>query len=305
VPATRRPATDWTRWVWRFTCLVMIRDVWLVQAVAEFARPPAQNWPTLATTAASAGSHAHAHPATPPAATSTRLRVAAFTQWCAKHDKTPDSAARAQYMAQLDAADDPAIIPWPPGRNQRCWCGSERNTKSVVPHPDSLLPSMRRRRCRCLSCTTCCGRRWGGPTHTCISSSPPRASPMEWCCRRLGRPAVGSARRNPRTPNRSRSVVFRPVRLRRQLDSRSERTRRGQRGAGMCGWSRRLPLQKTWADRLATQNYSRHWPTRLTKTTIRCGNGPVTGYARSTRPPTGGSNRWSARFPRRCGSWWG
>lgn len=57
------------------------------------------------------------------------LRVAAFRQWCVEHDKTPDSAARAQYVAQLDAADDPTMIPWPPGRNQPCWCGSRRKYK--------------------------------------------------------------------------------------------------------------------------------------------------------------------------------
>jgi tetratricopeptide (TPR) repeat protein len=65
------------------------------------------------------------------------LRVAAFRQWCAKHDQTPDSAARAQYVAQRDAANDPTMIPWPPGRNQPCWCGSGRKYKKCCAAPEN------------------------------------------------------------------------------------------------------------------------------------------------------------------------
>lgn len=57
------------------------------------------------------------------------LRVSVFEQWCVEHDQTPDSAARAQYVAQMGAAEDSAMIPWPPGRNQPCWCGSGRKYK--------------------------------------------------------------------------------------------------------------------------------------------------------------------------------
>lgn len=42
----------------------------------------------------------------------------------------PDSAkARAEYAAHLAAERDPALIAWPPGRNQPCWCGSGRKYK--------------------------------------------------------------------------------------------------------------------------------------------------------------------------------
>lgn len=58
------------------------------------------------------------------------VRVAPFTAWCAEGGHQPDSAeARAKYAAHLAAERDAALIAWPPGRNQPCWCGSDRKYK--------------------------------------------------------------------------------------------------------------------------------------------------------------------------------
>lgn len=57
------------------------------------------------------------------------VRVSEFERWCAEHDKTPDAAARAQYLTWMGAHGGSALIPWPPGRNQPCWCGSGRKYK--------------------------------------------------------------------------------------------------------------------------------------------------------------------------------
>jgi tetratricopeptide (TPR) repeat protein len=58
------------------------------------------------------------------------VRVTPFTEWCAEGGHQPDSAgARAEYAAHLAAERDPALIAWPPGRNQPCWCGSGRKYK--------------------------------------------------------------------------------------------------------------------------------------------------------------------------------
>jgi tetratricopeptide (TPR) repeat protein len=67
------------------------------------------------------------------------VRVAPFIAWCAERDQEPDSAAaRAGYAAQLAAADEPTVIPWPPGRNQPCWCGSGRKYKKCCAAPSSV-----------------------------------------------------------------------------------------------------------------------------------------------------------------------
>lgn len=63
------------------------------------------------------------------------VRIAAFQQWCAEHGHQPDSAARAQYAAQLAASGDPQVIGWPPGRNQPCWCRSGRKYKKCCAAP--------------------------------------------------------------------------------------------------------------------------------------------------------------------------
>lgn len=58
------------------------------------------------------------------------IRVAPFTAWCAEHGEEPDSAeARARYAANLAAFGSPDVRPWPPGRNDECWCGSGRKYK--------------------------------------------------------------------------------------------------------------------------------------------------------------------------------
>lgn len=44
------------------------------------------------------------------------LRVAPFTDWCAEHDREPDSSdARADYAAHLATTADPGVVRCPPG----------------------------------------------------------------------------------------------------------------------------------------------------------------------------------------------
>jgi SEC-C motif len=52
--------------------------------------------------------------------------VADFVTWCSEHDEDPEEA-RAAYAMHLTG--DGEVIPWPPGRNQPCWCGSGRKYK--------------------------------------------------------------------------------------------------------------------------------------------------------------------------------
>jgi SEC-C motif/Tetratricopeptide repeat len=49
-----------------------------------------------------------------------------YSAWCAEHDEDPEEA-RAAYAA--DRMQDGEAIPWPPGRNEPCWCGSGRKYK--------------------------------------------------------------------------------------------------------------------------------------------------------------------------------
>jgi tetratricopeptide (TPR) repeat protein len=49
-----------------------------------------------------------------------------YAAWCAEHDEDPGEA-RAGYAAHR--MSDGAVIPWPPGRNALCWCGSGRKYK--------------------------------------------------------------------------------------------------------------------------------------------------------------------------------
>jgi hypothetical protein len=49
-----------------------------------------------------------------------------FISWCEEHNEDPEQA-RAQYAAHLTANGE--AIPWPPGRNEPCWCGSQRKYK--------------------------------------------------------------------------------------------------------------------------------------------------------------------------------
>lgn len=51
-----------------------------------------------------------------------------YLSWCNKHDRDPeDSDSRAGYATELVERD--VTKPWPPERNQRCWCGSQRKYK--------------------------------------------------------------------------------------------------------------------------------------------------------------------------------
>ena len=56
------------------------------------------------------------------------IRIPAYLAWCQQHDRDP-ATARAGYSADLARRGDPSLIAWPPGRNQRCWCGSGRKYK--------------------------------------------------------------------------------------------------------------------------------------------------------------------------------
>jgi len=49
-----------------------------------------------------------------------------YSAWCAEHDEDPEEA-RAVYAAHR--MRDGEAIPWPPGRNEPCWCGSGRKYK--------------------------------------------------------------------------------------------------------------------------------------------------------------------------------
>ena len=49
-----------------------------------------------------------------------------FVQWCADRDEDPEEA-RALYSAERFRLGE--TIAWPPGRNDRCWCGSGRKYK--------------------------------------------------------------------------------------------------------------------------------------------------------------------------------
>ena len=49
--------------------------------------------------------------------------VEEYAAWCAEHDEDPEEA-RAAYAARR--MQDGNAIPWPPGRNAPCWCGSGR-----------------------------------------------------------------------------------------------------------------------------------------------------------------------------------
>ncbi|BBY07090.1 SEC-C metal-binding domain-containing protein [Mycobacterium noviomagense] len=64
------------------------------------------------------------------------VRVEPFTAWCAEQGQRPDSAeARAEYAAHLTAQGDPGVTPWPPSRNDPCWCGSGRKYKKCCAAP--------------------------------------------------------------------------------------------------------------------------------------------------------------------------
>lgn len=56
------------------------------------------------------------------------IRVGEYVDWCAKGGRDPgESSSRAAYAAEL--ARQGGTGPWPPGRNEPCWCGSGRKYK--------------------------------------------------------------------------------------------------------------------------------------------------------------------------------
>ncbi len=56
------------------------------------------------------------------------IRIRPYLDWCARQGKDP-AEGRAGYCAELARRRDPGLIAWPPGRNERCWCGSGRKYK--------------------------------------------------------------------------------------------------------------------------------------------------------------------------------
>lgn len=58
----------------------------------------------------------------------TPLTIDGYLAWCTNHDRDPeDSDNRASYATELLEHD--ITHPWPPERNDPCWCGSERKYK--------------------------------------------------------------------------------------------------------------------------------------------------------------------------------
>ena len=49
-----------------------------------------------------------------------------YTSWCEASDTDPEEG-RARYAAERLLDGD--VVPWPPGRNEACWCGSQRKYK--------------------------------------------------------------------------------------------------------------------------------------------------------------------------------
>jgi len=60
----------------------------------------------------------------------TPIAIDDYLAWCTEHDRDPEqSNSRASYATELLEHHDDAIRPWPPQRNQPCWCGTERKYK--------------------------------------------------------------------------------------------------------------------------------------------------------------------------------
>jgi uncharacterized protein YecA (UPF0149 family) len=58
----------------------------------------------------------------------TPIEIDRYLSWCAEGDRDPEqSDTRANYATKL--LEDGLAHPWPPGRNQPCWCGSEKKYK--------------------------------------------------------------------------------------------------------------------------------------------------------------------------------
>jgi SEC-C motif len=68
------------------------------------------------------------------------IRLVDYVPWCDRERIDPESpASRARYAAELTRQGE--AIPWPPRRNDPCWCGSGRKYKrccgTVSYAPDS------------------------------------------------------------------------------------------------------------------------------------------------------------------------
>jgi tetratricopeptide (TPR) repeat protein len=58
----------------------------------------------------------------------TPITIDEYLAWCAEHDRDPEeSDTRASYATELISRD--VANPWPPQRNEPCWCGSQRKYK--------------------------------------------------------------------------------------------------------------------------------------------------------------------------------
>jgi tetratricopeptide (TPR) repeat protein len=56
------------------------------------------------------------------------IRAAALSEYAESHGLDPDTGtARSRFAAETDRLGD--ALPWPPGRNDSCWCGSGRKYK--------------------------------------------------------------------------------------------------------------------------------------------------------------------------------
>ena len=57
------------------------------------------------------------------------IRIDAYVAWCEERDDDPaDDGSRAAYAADLERLG--GTVPWPPGRKERCWCGSGAKYKA-------------------------------------------------------------------------------------------------------------------------------------------------------------------------------
>jgi tetratricopeptide (TPR) repeat protein len=58
----------------------------------------------------------------------TPITIDSYLSWCTEHDRDPEqSDTRAGYATEL--LEQGTAHPWPPERNQPCWCGSQRKYK--------------------------------------------------------------------------------------------------------------------------------------------------------------------------------
>lgn len=69
------------------------------------------------------------------------LRAGELRQWVADHEPDEEDPAQLRARYAADLGRDPSLtIPWPPGRNEPCWCGSGRKYKRCCGAPRSGGP---------------------------------------------------------------------------------------------------------------------------------------------------------------------